>query len=103
MSRATGVKSRLSRYEGAWEAINRLIRAGGAWSGFERSCFFAGNGSEGFVNQSAVSGLDYLEDGRGLAVWDYDRDGDPDLLVKNRNAPQVRILRNDSDRRWHRL
>ena len=103
MSRATGVKSRLSRYEGAWEAINRLIRAGGSWSGFERSCFFAGNGSEGFVNQSAVSGLDYLEDGRGLAVWDYDRDGDPDLLVKNRNAPQVRILRNDSDRRWHRL
>ena len=103
MSRATGVKSRLSRYEGAWEAINRLIRSGGSWSGFERNCFFAGAGDFRFVNQSAISGLDYLEDGRGLAVWDYDRDGDPDLLVKNRNAPQVRILRNDSRAAFHRL
>ncbi|MDE0739538.1 MAG: tetratricopeptide repeat protein [Planctomycetota bacterium] len=103
MSRATGVKSRLSRYEGAWEAINRLIRSGGSWSGFERNCFFSGTGQAGFINQSAVSGLDYQEDGRGLAVWDYDRDGDPDLLVKNRNAPQVRILRNDSPPVSHRL
>ena len=103
MSRATGVKSHLSRYEGAWEAINRLIRSGGSWSGFERSCFFAGLGAKGFVNQSAASGLDYPEDGRGLAVWDYDGDGDPDLLVKNRNGPQVRILRNDSGNAWHRL
>ena len=103
MSRATGVKSHLSRYEGAWEAINRLIRSGGSWSGFERSCFFAGRGQQGFVNQSAVSGLDYMEDGRGLAVWDYDGDGDPDLLLKNRNGPQVRILRNDSRSPWKRL
>ncbi len=103
MSRATGVKSHLSRYEGAWEAINRLIRSGGSWSGFERNCFFAGTGQQGFVNQSAASGLDYQEDGRGLAVWDYDGDGDPDLLVKNRNGPQVRILRNDSAKAWNRL
>ncbi len=96
MPRATGVDTRISRYEDAWEAINRLIRTGGSWSGFERNCFYQGGADGGFANLSAASGLDFIEDGRGVAVWDYDRDGDPDLVLKNRNGPQVRVLRNDS-------
>jgi len=94
--RATGLDTHLSRYEDAWEAINRLIRQGGSWSGFERNCFYRGSPDGSFANGSAISGLDFLDDGRGLAVWDYDRDGDPDLLLKNRSGPQLRILRNDS-------
>jgi tetratricopeptide (TPR) repeat protein len=94
--RATGVKTQLSRYEAAWEAINLLIRAGGSWSGYERNCFFRNAPGGSFINVSAVSGLDVDDDARAIAVWDYDLDGDPDLLVKNRTAPQLRIWRNDS-------
>jgi len=94
--RASGVSGQLSRYEVAWEAINRLIRTGGSWSGYERNCFFRGGARGGFANLSAAAGLDWIEDGRGLAVSDFDRDGDPDLVLKNRNAPQLRIVRNDA-------
>jgi tetratricopeptide (TPR) repeat protein len=93
--RATGTGTHLSRYEEAWEAINRLIRRGGSWSGHERNCFFVQGPSGRFENASAVHGLDAPEDGRGLAILDFDRDGDPDMIVKNRNAPQLRLWRND--------
>jgi tetratricopeptide (TPR) repeat protein len=42
-----------------------------------------------------VFSLGFPEDGRAYAVLDLDGDGDLDLLQKNRNAPQLRILRND--------
>ena len=45
---------------------------------------------------SGVAGLDFPEDGRGYAVTDFDDDGDLDLIVKFRNAPQLRLLRNDT-------
>ncbi len=95
MPRATGRKTSIARYEDTWETINRLIRRGGSWSGFERNCFFVQSDAGEFLNVSAVSGLDVIEDGRGLAVWDFDRDGDPDLLLKSRSSPQVRLWRND--------
>ena len=96
MPRATGTTSELTRYELAWEAINRMIRQGGSWSGFERNCFFAGRSNGSFINVSAAAQLDFDDDGRAAAVWDYDDDGDPDLVLKNRSAPQLRILRNES-------
>ncbi|HVR74932.1 MAG TPA: tetratricopeptide repeat protein [Planctomycetota bacterium] len=95
MPRATGVQTQLSRYEDAWEATHRLIRRGASWSGHERKCFFVQNGRGEFENVSAAFGLDVPEDGRGLATWDFDRDGDLDLILKSRTAPQVRIWRND--------
>jgi tetratricopeptide (TPR) repeat protein len=45
---------------------------------------------------SGVSGLDFPEDGRAFAIFDFDQDGDLDLVLKNRNSPQLRLLRNDS-------
>jgi tetratricopeptide (TPR) repeat protein len=87
--------ARLSSYEDAWEAINRLIREGGSWSGSERNCFYLGAGGGTLVNVSAASGLDFLDDGRAFAVLDLDGDGDPDLILKNRTGPQLRVLRND--------
>ena len=96
MPRATGVSSQIGRYEEAWESINRLIRRGGSWSGFERNCFYLGSGDGRFVNYSAASGLDFLDDGRALAVWDFDQDGRQDLLLKSRSGPQLRILHNEA-------
>ena len=43
---------------------------------------------------SATSGLDYPDDGRAVAVVDWDHDGDQDLWISNRNAPRLRLMMN---------
>ena len=42
-----------------------------------------------------MSGLDLPDDGRGVAVCDWDQDGDLDLWISNRTGPSVRFLRNE--------
>jgi len=49
-----------------------------------------------FANISAVSGLDFPDDGRAVALVDWDQDGDLDMWISNRNAPRLRLMRNDS-------
>lgn len=81
-------------YEQGWNAINELIRSDGTWSGYERNVFYANNGDGTFADVSGVAGLDFVEDGRAFALADFDRDGRLEVLLKNRNAPQLRMLRN---------
>jgi len=81
-------------YEEGWNAINELIRSDGTWSGYERNVFYANNRDGTFSDVSAVVGLDFVEDGRSFALADFDGDGRLELFLKNRNAPQLRILKN---------
>jgi tetratricopeptide (TPR) repeat protein/peroxiredoxin len=81
-------------YEQGWGAINELIRADGTWSGYERNVFYANNGDGTFSDISGAIGLDFLEDGRSFAVADFDNDGRQEVFLKNRNGPQLRILKN---------
>ncbi len=81
-------------YEQGWSAINELIRADGTWSGYERNIFYAHNGDGTFSDISGVVGLDFLEDGRAFALADFDHDGRQELFLKNRNGPQLRLLKN---------
>ena len=81
-------------YEQGWNAINELIRADGTWSGFERNVFYTNNRDGTFSDVSGVAGLDFLEDGRAFALADIDHDGCLEVLLKNRNGPQVRVLKN---------
>ena len=81
-------------YEQGWNAINELIRSDGTWSGYERNVFYANNGDGTFSDVSAVIGLDFVEDGRAFALADFDHDGRMELFLKNRNAPQLRLLKN---------
>ena len=81
-------------YEQGWNAINELIRADATWSGFERNVFYANNGDGTFSDVSGAVGLDFLEDGRSFALADFDHDGRLEVFLKNRNAPQLRVLKN---------
>src|SRR5207253_562029 len=84
-------------YEQGWSAINELIRSDGTWSGYERNVFYANNRDGTFSDASAVVGLDFVEDGRAFALADFDHDGRLEIFLKNRNAPQLRILKNVLD------
>ena len=71
-----------------------MIDAGRAFSGNERNCCFLNSRDGRFADLSAGSGLDFPDDGRGVAVTDWDQDGDLDLWISNRNAPRLRLMRN---------
>src|SRR5437868_2565055 len=81
-------------YEEGWNAINELIRADGTWSGYERNVCYANNHDGTFSDMSYVVGLDFIEDSRSFALADFDHDGRLEVFLKNRNAPQLRILKN---------
>jgi len=81
-------------YEQAWNAINELIRADRTWSGFERNVFYLNNRNGTFSDVSGIAGLDYIEDSRTFALGDFDQDGRLEVVLKNRNSPQVRYLKN---------
>ncbi len=87
-------------YFQAFENVYRLHEQGSSFSGRERHCAFLnlGGASPRFANVSATSGLDLIDDGRAAAAVDWDHDGDLDLWVANRTAPQLRFLRNDRPR-----
>ena len=91
-----------------------MVRRGDSWSGHERNCAFLNCGQLGtkassssplhasgndrqFANISAVSGLDFADDGRAVAVTDWDQDGDLDLWFANRTAPRLRLMLNRSE------
>ena len=81
-------------YEQGWSALNELIRADHTWSGYERNVFYANNRDGTFSDVSGAVGLDFIEDGRAFSLADFDHDGRQEVLVKNRNAPQLRLLKN---------
>jgi tetratricopeptide (TPR) repeat protein len=76
--------------------LSAMIDAGRAFSGNERNCCFLNTRDGGFANLSASSGIDFPDDGRAVAVTDWDQDGDLDLWISNRNAPRLRLMRNDA-------
>ncbi|MGY8689829.1 MAG: ASPIC/UnbV domain-containing protein, partial [Verrucomicrobiales bacterium] len=47
-----------------------------------------------FSDMSGISGLDNIGDGRGFALFDYNRDGQQDIALVNANAPLFNLYRN---------
>ncbi|WP_433973245.1 tetratricopeptide repeat protein [Tunturiibacter lichenicola] len=81
-------------YERGWNALNELIRSDASWSGHERNVAFANNRDGTFSEVSGAVELDFPEDSRSFVLADLDHDGRLELILKNRNAPQLRILHN---------
>lgn len=80
-------------YEEGWNSINQLVREEHSWAGSEPNVFFVRRGGK-FYDFSFVSGLDRAEDSRAFALVDIDGDGNLDLILKSRLAPQVRVFQN---------
>jgi tetratricopeptide (TPR) repeat protein len=81
-------------YEHGWNAINELIRSDGRWSGYERNIAYLNNGDGTFADISGAVGMDFVDDSRSFALADVDHDGRLEVVLKNRTAPQLRMLRN---------
>lgn len=96
--------SAISQYEQGWSQLDELLRHGGSLSGREANCCYLNLGSEGiqgFADLSHVGGFDATVDGRGLALADWDHDGDLDIWMSNRSSPSVQFLRNNSHSGQH--
>lgn len=95
-------------YENGWNAINQLIRQEYSWCGREPNIFYkrvtpTAGAAARYYDFSGVSGLDFADDSRAFAVTDIDGDGNLDIVLKSRLAPQVRILQNQSGRSRHSI
>ncbi|MCA9217382.1 MAG: tetratricopeptide repeat protein [Planctomycetales bacterium] len=80
------------------DQLFQMLMDGRSFSGHERNCAFLNTGNGNFATVSAVSGVDFPDDGRCIAVTDWDRDGDADYWTSNRNGPRIRLMRNDLQR-----
>ena len=84
-------------YRDAWRNTASLLRQGHSFSGRERNCAYLNlPGLNSFANVSAVTGLDFPDDGRALAVADWDHDGDLDVWLHNRTGPRLRLMLNQT-------
>jgi hypothetical protein len=64
-------------------------------NGNERDCLFRNNGDGTFTDVAYVDNADRVEDGRGVAMFDYDQDGRVDIALRNYRQP-AQLLHNVS-------
>jgi len=89
----------LTGYLKNWDALSSMLTRGRSFSGRERNCCFLNLGSSNgslqrFADVSAVSGLDFIDDGRAVVATDWDQDGDLDFWQTNREGPRLRFVKN---------
>ena len=69
-------------------------------NGNERDCLFRNNGDGTFTDVAYVDNADRVEDGRGLAFFDYDRDGRVDVVLRNYRQPAQLLHNVAPDAHW---
>ncbi len=73
--------------------------------GFEADplLFYHSNGDGTFTEKAIELGLSEIDQGRGVACFDADRDGDLDIALTNNSRHSIRYYRNNLDNRNHYL
>ena len=79
-----------------------MLEEGQSYSGYEKNSAFLNLGPDAdglprYADVSGASGLDVLDDGRAIALTDWDHDGRMDFWVTNRTGPRLRLQRNVSE------
>ena len=69
-------------------------------NGYERNVLFWNRGGGEFVDVGYLTQANRIEDGRGVVVSDFDRDGRLDLLVQNLDKPVALLMGRGETGSW---
>ncbi len=69
-------------------------------NGYERNRQFRNNGDGTFTDVGWLQGADREEDGRGVAIFDFDRDGRLDIALRNYRQPAGLLRNTGAKRHW---
>jgi len=72
-------------------------------NGNERKVLYRNNGDGTFTDVAWVNAADRVEDGRGLSIFDYDRDGRLDIVLRNFLQPAQLLHNVGPTRHWLQL
>lgn len=78
-----------------------LIETNG-WTNFPTATKIWRNLGGGTFSRMKKSGLNFTNMGRGMLSFDYDRDGDRDIVVTGTNISDVKLFRNELDTQRNR-
>jgi enediyne biosynthesis protein E4 len=86
------------------QSAGQLVSIGqNSLNGNERDCLFRNDGNGGFTDVAWVDAADRVEDGRGVAILDYDQDGQPDIVLRNYRQPAILLRNAGGDAHWLEL
>src|SRR3989454_3827105 len=86
------------------ESTGTLLNIGqNSLNGYERKILFRNNGDGTFTDVAWVNGADRVEDGRGLSILDYDRDGQLDIVLRNFRQPAQLLHNTGGANHWLQL
>ncbi|MEW6305538.1 MAG: CRTAC1 family protein [Verrucomicrobiota bacterium] len=80
-----------------------MPRNGDNLSAYERNCIFINYRGKSFIDVSYASQADIDSDSRSVVAADFDRDGEPDILVANVGGGPLRMFRNQFPRDMKRV
>jgi hypothetical protein len=89
-----------------WQDIAETNGGNGTFDN-EQSYLFMNNGDNTFDEMAVQVGLSHFGQGRGFVNFDYDNDGDQDVVIFANDGPiamyRSNLVNGDSDRNWFRL
>jgi hypothetical protein len=87
----------VGRRSGSEQILNLGIHS---LNGYERNGLFRNNGDGTFTDVGWLHGVDREEDGRGVAIFDLDRDGRLDIALRNYRQPAGLLRNTGAKRHW---
>lgn len=69
-------------------------------NGREHNVLFRNNGDKTFTEVGWINGADRIEDGRGLAIFDYDNDGRLDAVLRNYRSRALVLHNQGPSHHW---